>query len=122
MLKPNEQIVTSAAVAAAVYAIFQVNAPNLADVKASAPGGPASLNTFKSVKMATYTSVALVAGLGILAKDPTIYIVGGLVVVAEAWKFHHANATHQMAGNGNAVVAPGSQMTGQAAPVLSGGA
>ena len=40
-LKPYEQIIVSAAAATAVYGIFQLNAPNLADVKASAPGGGA---------------------------------------------------------------------------------
>ena len=40
-LKPNEQIIVSAATATAVFAIFQLNAPNLSDVKASQPGGAA---------------------------------------------------------------------------------
>lgn len=116
-LKPNEQIIVSAATATAVYGIFQLNAPNLADVKASAPGGAASVNTHKSVKTAVWTSALLVSGLGILAKDPAIYIVGGLLTVVEAWKYLHANSTD---GKGN-VVAPGSAVTGQAAPTLNGG-
>lgn len=116
MLKPNEQIIVSAGVATAVYGIFALNVPNLADVKASAPGGAASVNTHKSVKTATWTAAVLVSALGVLAKDPAIFIVGGLVTVAEAWKYHHANATDQKTG---AVVAPGANANGQPTPALN---
>ncbi len=115
-LKPNEQIIVSAAVGTAVYGIFQLNAPNLADVKASAPGGAASVNTHKSVKTAVWTSAVLVSGLGLLAKDPTIFIVGGLLTVVEAWKYMHANSVDSATG---AVVAPGSAMNGQPSPTLN---
>lgn len=114
-LKPDQEIITSALTAVAVYGIFQLNAPNLADVKASSPGGAASMNTHKSVKTAVWTSAILVAGLGLLAKDPTIYTVGALVTVVEYWKYAHANTT----GTGGQVVAPGSSTTGQPVPTLN---
>lgn len=116
-LKPNEQIIVSAAVGTAVYGIFQLNAPNLSDVKASAPGGGASVNTHKSVKTAIWTSAILVSGLGLLAKDPTIFIVGGLLTVVEGWKYMHANATDPRTGH---VVAPGASVDGQPSPTLNG--
>ncbi len=115
-LKPNEQIIVAAAVGTAVYGIFQLNAPNLADVKASAPGGAASLNTHKSVKTAVWTSAIFVSGLALLAKDPAIFIIGGLVTSIEGWKFYHANATDSATG---AIVAPGSAMNGQPSPTLN---
>lgn len=115
-LKPNEQIIVAAAVATSVYGIFQLNAPNLADVKASAPGGQASVNTHKSVKVAVWTSAVLVSGLAILAKDPAIFIVGGLMTSVEGWKYYHANATDQVTG---AVVAPGANASGQPASTLN---
>lgn len=117
-LKPDQEIVVSALLAVSVYGIFQLNAPNLADVRASAPGGAASVNTHKSVKTALWTSAILVAGVGILAKDPAIYIVGGLVTSIEGWKYYHANATDQ---KGN-VVAPGAALNnGQPSPTLNAG-
>jgi hypothetical protein len=119
MLKPNEQIIVAASVAVAVYGIFQLNAPSLADVKASAPGGAASLNTHKSVKTAVWTSAILVAGLGILAKDPAIFIVGGLLTSVEGWKYYHANATGPGLPPGT-VLAPGSAVNGQPSPTLNG--
>jgi hypothetical protein len=117
VLKPNEQIIVAASVAVAVYGIFQLNAPSLADVKASTPGGAASLNTHKSVKTAVWTSAVLVAGLGILAKDPAIFIVGGLLTSVEGWKYMQANATD---ADGN-VVAPGASVNGQPSPTLNAG-
>ncbi len=117
-LKPNEQIIVSAAVGTAVYGIFQLNAPNLADVKASAPGGGASVNTHKSVKTAVWTSAIFVSGLALLAKEPAIFIVGGLITVVEGWKYYHANATDSKTG---AVVAPGASVSGQPSPTLNAG-
>lgn len=118
MLKPNEQIIVSAATATAVFAIFQLNAPNLADVKASAPGGAGSLNTHSSVKTAVWTSAAFVSGLAILAKDPAIFIVGGLLTAVEGWKYYTANSRDS---RGN-VVAPGANVNnGQPSPTLNAG-
>ena len=118
-LKPNEQIIVAAALGTAVYGIFQLNAPNLSDVKASAPGGAASLNTHKSVKTAVWTSAVLVSGLAILAKDPAIFIVGGLITSIEGWKFYHANSVDAATGK---VVAPGSAVNnGQPSPALNDG-
>jgi hypothetical protein len=117
-LKPSEEIQVSALSAAVVYGIFQLNAPNLADVKASKPGGAASLNTHKSVKTAVWTSAIVISGLALLSKSPTVFIVGGLMTAAEGWKYYHANAVDQATG---AVVAPGSAMTGQPTPTLNDG-
>jgi len=118
LLKPSEQVFAAAAVGTAVYGIFALNAPNLADVKASQPGGQASLNTHKSVKTAVWTAAIFVSGVALLAKDPAIYIVGGLVTSVEGWKFYHANAT---APGGGPAVAPGASTSGQPSPTLNQG-
>lgn len=94
-LKPNEEIQVGALVAAGVYGIFQLNAPNLADVKA-APAGNAIAHG--SVKTAAWTSAILVSGLAILAKSPTIFIIGAAMDIAEAWKYYHANAVDPATG------------------------
>jgi len=107
-LKPNEEIMTAAAVAAVVVGIFTHDVNSLADIQHSSPGGSASANTHSAIKKAAATSAALVAGLGLLAKDPTIYIVGALVTVVEAWKLMHANVT----GPNGQVAAPGASTTG----------
>lgn len=94
-LKPNEEIQVAALSAAVVYGIFQLNVPNLADVKV-APSGNATVH--KSVKTAAWTATAVTAGIALLAKSPTIFVVGAAMTVAESWKYYHANATHPHGG------------------------
>ncbi len=93
-LKPNEEIMTSAAVLAVVYGIFEMQAPNLADVRASKPNGPAAANVHTSVKGAAWEATAVVAGISLLAKSPTIFVVGGLATSALAWHYYHANTVN----------------------------
>lgn len=92
MLKPNEEIQVGALTAAVVYGIFQLNAPNLADVRATEAGGQNASHIHGSVKTAAWTAAVVTAGLALLAKSPTIFVIGGVMTVAESWKFYHANA------------------------------
>ena len=116
-LKPNEELMISAVSVAAVVSVFQLEAPPLADVKASAPGGGASALTHKSVKGAILTSAAVVGALAILGKSPTVYVVGGLTTVILGWKYMHANATHPATG---AVIAPGSSPSAAGGGTIQG--
>ncbi len=118
-LKQGESLLVAVLTAVGVFLIFQHNAPNLADVKASAPGGAASANTHASVKMAVYESAALVVGVAVLARDPTVYVLGGAVTAFEGWKYYHANAAGPATPAGQAIVAPGSNVTGQPTPTLN---
>lgn len=94
-LKPNEELTVSALAATVVYGIFQLNAPNLADVKASKSGNGM---VHGSVKTAAWTAATVTAGIALLAKSPTVFVVGGLLTVAESWKYMHANATSHVTG------------------------
>lgn len=89
-LNPSEEIQVGALTAAVVYGIFQVNAPNLSDV-AAAPSGNA--NVHASVKKGAWTAATVVSGLALLAKSPTIFVIGSAMIIAESWKYFHANAT-----------------------------
>jgi hypothetical protein len=113
-LKPESALMISAVTVASVLSIFQLEAPPLANVRAAAPGGQTSSNTFKSVKGATITSAAVVGLIALLAKSPEVYTVGGLTVAILAFKYHKANVTHPVT---QAIVAPGD---GQS-PVSGGG-
>lgn len=87
-LKPSDELVVGGLSATIVYAIFAINAPNLADVRYDQPG---NMNTYKSVNTATWTATAVVASLSLLAKSPTVFIIGGAMILAETWKHHFAN-------------------------------
>lgn len=90
-LKPNEETMTSAAVLAVVYGIFQMQVPTLADVRAAQPG---NANVHSSVKGAAWEAAAVVGGISLLAKSPTIFVVGGLATSVLAWHYYHANTVH----------------------------
>jgi hypothetical protein len=87
-LKPESELVIGVGVAAVVYSIFANNAPNLADVRADDAGNG---NTYKSVNTATLTATGVVGGLAVLAKSPTVMIIGGAMILLETWKLHFAN-------------------------------
>lgn len=86
-LKPDQELLIGAAVAGIVYGVFTLGVPNLADVRAD----EANMNTYKAVNTATLTATAIVTGLGLLGRSPTIFIVGGGMTVLEAWKYHFHN-------------------------------
>lgn len=88
LLKPSEEIQVAGLSAAIVYGIFSLNTPNLADVRYDVPGNK---NTYKAVNNATWTSAVVIASIALLAKSPTVWIVGGGMILLESWKHHYAN-------------------------------
>ena len=116
-LKPSEELQVSALSAAVVYSIFQLNAPNKADVLAAQPHNS---TVHGSVKTAAWTATAVTAGIALLAKSPTVFIVGGALIVAESWSFFRANAIQPQTGKVtvpsqfSATVQPGSSGNGPA--------
>jgi hypothetical protein len=105
-LKPNEEIQVAALSAAVVYGVFQLNAPNLSDVKAAPTGNK---NVHGSVKTAAWTATAVTAALALLAKSPTIFIVGSVMTIVESWKYYHANVQDPATGKVNATSFPSGQ-------------
>jgi hypothetical protein len=94
-LKPEVSLPLALALGVAEYAVFQVEAPNLADVKGAQPHNSV---VSKSVTAAGWTCAGMTAGLAILGKDYTIAVVGGAIALALVWKYKHANVTEPMTG------------------------
>ena len=88
ILKPSDELVVGATSVAIVLAIFANNVPNLADIRADKPG---NVNTHKSTKLAAITATAVVGSLALLGKSPTVFTIGGAVILLEVWKSHFAN-------------------------------
>lgn len=87
-IEPGHQLVVTGLAIATVLTIFSLDAPALHDVRHDEPG---NMNTYKSVNTATITSTAVVVGLALLTKSPTVFIGGGALILVEAWKHHFAN-------------------------------
>lgn len=87
-LKPDGELLVSATAIALVLAIFNINTPNLADIRADQPG---NMNTYKTAKTAAITATAAVGTLALLGKSPTVATVGFGAILFEVWKNHLAN-------------------------------
>lgn len=87
-LKPEASLMVSLATAAVVYAVYSNATPSVADVRSLDPG---NRDVQKSERMATWTAAGVVAGISLLAKDATIFVIGGAMTVAMAWATRHAD-------------------------------
>jgi hypothetical protein len=95
-LKPEVSLQVAAATAAVVYGVFQLEVGNsLADVRNANPN-----NTIMkgSINTAAWTAGGVVAGISLLSKDFTVFIVGGAIAAALTWKYKHANMAHPSTG------------------------
>jgi len=88
VLKPSDELIVGATAVSLVYAIYAQGIPPYADVRADDRG---NMNTYKSTKMAAITSIAAVGALSLLAKSPTVFTIGGAMIIFETWKYHYAN-------------------------------
>jgi hypothetical protein len=88
VLKPEGSMMAGLATAAVVYGIYQSALPSIADAR-SAQAGNKDLDA--SERSAGFIAAGVVAGVSLIAKDPTIFILGGSMVVAMSWWHRHAN-------------------------------
>lgn len=95
VLSKEGSILGAAAIGTAVYGIYQLALPTIADTRA-APSHDANL--YASERAASWATAGLVAGISILAKDPTIFTVGGIMVIGMAWWHRHSNAVEPALG------------------------
>jgi hypothetical protein len=87
-LKPEVSVGVSLATAAVVFATYQHALPSVADTRVAQPN---DTNIDSARKMASWTSAGLVAGISLIAKDPTVFVVGGAMIVVLDWWYRHAN-------------------------------
>ena len=76
------------ACAALVWGIYNVALPTVADQRV---GDPADGDLAAAERTATWAAAAVVSGVSLLAKDPTVFIIGGSMVVFMAVWNRHSN-------------------------------
>jgi len=89
------------AVGGVVIGIYGRVLPNHADMR-SAPSGDPDLDSAE--RSAAWTSAAIVSGISLLAKDPTIFTVGAGMIVAMSWLARHSNYTNPLTGFASNVI------------------
>lgn len=95
VLKPEGSLMLGTAVAAMAYGVYNFSVPNTAVITSTLPHD-ASIESAR--KKAAWASAAVVGAISVLAKDKTVFILGGLVVVILDWHTRHANAVHPETG------------------------
>jgi hypothetical protein len=86
-LKPDASILSGLAVGAVVFAIHSNFTPSQADMQ-GLPAGNKDLDTAE--RQATWLSAGVVAGISLLAKDPTIFVIGSAATIAMAFLTRNA--------------------------------
>jgi hypothetical protein len=94
-LKPEVSIMTGLTIGALVWTIYNRALPADVDLRVAAPNDQ---DVEASRKKAGYTAAAVVAGISLIAKDATVFIIGGSMVIAVDWWARHANAVNPMMG------------------------
>lgn len=94
-LSGENSIIASLATVALVLAIYNMKVGPVSDVHATDANDG---NMQAAVKKAGWESVAAVAGVGLLAKDPNIIILGGAAIIAEELAYRHALLSHPGTG------------------------
>lgn len=94
-LKPEISIGVALATATVVYGIHQNATPTIADVRSL---DSQNKDIQGAERQATWLSAALVAGISLIAKDPTVFIVGGTMVIVLAWATRHADLVDTVTG------------------------
>lgn len=94
-LRAEVSIGMGLAVAALVYGVYSNVTPNMADIRAAEPG---NTDVDATRKQAAFLTAGIVSGVSLIAKDPTIFIIGGSMVVAMDWYHRHANEVDPRTG------------------------
>jgi hypothetical protein len=103
-LKPEASVLSGLAVGAVVFAIHSNFTPSQADMQ-GLPAGNKDLD--RSERQATWLSAGVVAGISLLAKDPTIFVIGSFATVAMAFLTRNAVWTDSVSGIIGAGPGPG---------------
>lgn len=84
------------ATAALVWGVYNSALPSIAEARATQPNDS---HLASSERAATWTAAAVVAGVSLISKDATVFILGGSMVVALAWWHRHSNLVHPTLGS-----------------------
>jgi hypothetical protein len=87
-LKPDAEISIALATGVMAYATYQFTVPAVADVRSLEPNNK---DIQASERLAAWTSAGLVSLVAILTKSPSVFMVGGLVVIGSSWSVRHAD-------------------------------
>lgn len=102
LLKPEISVPTAAALGALVYGIYTQATPSIADIRV---GKQNDGNIESARKGAAWAAAGSVAAISLITKDPTVFVIGGGMVILMDWWTRHANAVDPATGTASATAA-----------------
>lgn len=93
MLKPEVSLGVGLATAAMVFATYSAALPANADVRVAQPDNS---DIQASRKLAAWTSAGVVGAVSLIAKDPTVFVIGGAFVIILDWWHRYADAVNPL--------------------------
>ena len=94
-LKPEFSVMGGLAVAAIVFAVHSQATPSQADIQALPAGTP---DIDDAERKATILSAGIVSGVSLIAKDPTIFVIGSAMTIAMALWTRRSNWMESIGG------------------------
>lgn len=94
-LKAEFSVMGGLAVGALVFAIHSQATPSQADIQALPAGTP---DIDAAERKATVLSAGVVAGVSLIAGDPTIFVIGSAMTIAMAFWTRHSNYMESVGG------------------------
>lgn len=86
-LKPEYGSIVGLMSGVLVYSVYRAALPSAADSRSVAAGNP---DLASSEKTAEWIAASVAAGMGIITRDPTVFVIGGGTMVGLAWMHRHA--------------------------------
>ncbi len=87
-LKPDAEISIALATGVMAFATYQIALPPVADIRSLEPNNK---DIQGSERLAAWTAGGLVSLVALLTKSPSVFTVGGLVVIISSWSARHAD-------------------------------
>lgn len=111
MLSPEGKIGLALTTGVMVYGIYQVQMPSATDVRLVEPS---DADVESAERAASWMAGATVAGVALVSKSPEVFVIGGIITVALAWTYRHADQvsplTKKASGYLTAATAAAAQM------------
>jgi hypothetical protein len=88
-LKADSEVSIALAVGVLAYGSYQMALPSVADVRSLEKN---NADIQGAERVAAWVSATLVSGVALITKSPSVFVVGGAVVIAASWMTRHADA------------------------------
>ena len=87
-VKAESEVSIALATGVLAYGSYQMALPTVADVRSLEKG---NADIQGAERTAAWVSAVLVSGVALITKSPSVFVVGGAVVIAASWMTRHAD-------------------------------